>query len=164
MAASQLQRDLKKKNPFDQPEAEIYLNLRRTHALLHSDFTALFRKFDITETQYNVLRILAGAGEGLPSLEISTRMVTQTCDITRLLDRMQDADLVERNRTSQDRRVVTVLITARGQKVLKQLERPVTELHESQLGHLSLKDQRQLIRLLEKARNASEPSPPSPPS
>lgn len=157
MIASQLQREIKKKRPFEQAEAELYLNLRRTHGALHAGFAALFRKHNLTETQYNVLRILSGdetgdEADGLPSLEIAARMVTQASDITRLLDRMQDAGLVERNRTRDDRRVVRVVITAKGRRLLKKLHQPVIALHSAQLGHLSRQDLNQLNRLLERAR------------
>lgn len=156
MATSKLQREIKKKRPFEHPEVELYLNLRRTNAALLADFAALFREHDLTETQYNVLRILTGddAADGLPCLEIASRLVTQAADITRLLSRMQDADLIERNRTSADRRVVKVAVTAKGRRLLKKLEKPVLELHKQQLGHLSQQDLKQFNRLLERAREA----------
>ena len=91
-----LQDEIKKRNPFDSPEQEVALNLARTADRHHGEFARLFKGHGITGAQYNVLRILRGAGEALPCQEISGRMIAQLPDITRLVDRLEDAGLVER--------------------------------------------------------------------
>src|SRR5437867_12720314 len=108
-----LKDEIKKKKPFDNPAEEAYLNLLRTTTMLAADFERLFKQAGLSEPQYNVLRILRGAGGGgtglgLPCLEIASRMITRVPDITRLVDRLEAAGLVERSRTSEDRRVVLV--------------------------------------------------------
>jgi DNA-binding MarR family transcriptional regulator len=150
---SKLQDQIKKKRPFEAPEEEAYLNLLRTHSELYAEFHQLFKDAGISEPKYNVLRILRGAGpEGLPSLEIADRMITRLPDITRLVDRLEAEQLVRRERSSEDRRVVRVKATQKGLDALAALDRPVSELHKAQLGHLSRAELEELSRLLEKAR------------
>jgi DNA-binding MarR family transcriptional regulator len=152
MADSRLQQELQKRNPFDAPEQELALNVVRTADQLQRDFARLFKQRGLTEPQYNVLRILRGAGTELPCLEIAGRMISHLPDITRLVDRLEGAKLVERRRTEADRRVVLVRITEAGLKLLGDLDAPVVELHRRQLGHLSAEEMAELNRLLVKAR------------
>ena len=152
MARSVLQDELKKRNPFDAPEQEVALNLARTAERLQAEFSRLFKAHGITGAQYNVLRILRGAGAELPCLEIAGRMITHLPDITRLVDRLEAAGLVERYRTDEDRRLVLVRITKPGLRVLGELDAPVLELHRRQLGHLTPEELAELNRLLVKAR------------
>ncbi len=148
-----LQEEIKKKKPFDAPEEEAYLNLLRTVGVLFVDFERLFKAHGVSEPQYNVLRILRGVGgDGLPSTDIAGRMITRVPDVTRLVDRLEAAGLVERARTSQDRRVVLVKITPKGLGLLAGLDQPVTDLHREQLGHLTRRELADLSRLLVKAR------------
>ena len=89
------------------PEQAAFLNVLRTEDLLTAELRALLKGHGITAQQYNVLRILRGAGpEGLPILEIGVRMVTRVPDVTRLVDRMEAAQLVVRTRSDSDRRVM----------------------------------------------------------
>jgi DNA-binding MarR family transcriptional regulator len=152
MADSRLQHELQKRDPFDVPEQEVALNLARTADQLQLEFARLFKQRGLTEPQYNVLRILRGAGTALPCLEIAGRMISHLPDITRLVDRLEGAKLVERHRTEADRRVVLVGITDAGLEVLGALDAPVLELHRRQLGHLSAEEMAELNRLLVKAR------------
>jgi DNA-binding MarR family transcriptional regulator len=148
-----LQQEIKKRQPFDSPEQEACLNLVRTGDLLQLDFTRLFREHGLSPPLYNVLRILRGAGgDGLPSLEVAGRMIGSVPDITRLIDRLEQAGHVERIRSTEDRRVVMVRIAPAGLKLLAKLDKPVLELHQRQLGHLSRKELSELNRLLLKAR------------
>jgi DNA-binding MarR family transcriptional regulator len=144
--------EIKKRNPFECPEQEAALNLARTADRLASDFARLFKEHGISGSQYNALRILRGAGEALPCLEVAARMITQLPDITRLVDRLEAAGLVRRARTPEDRRVVLIRITDRGLKLLAALDEPVLALHRRQLGHLSREELAELNRLLVKAR------------
>ena len=90
MTESTLQAELKKRDPFDSLEQEAFLNLLRTTDQLNCEFTRLFMAHGLSGPQYNVLRILRGAGEeGLPCLEIASQMITRMPDITRLVDRLE---------------------------------------------------------------------------
>ena len=147
-----LQRELKKRKPFESPEVEAVLNILRTADQFENRFGRLFRQFGLTNSQYNVLRILRGEGEPMPSLEIADRMVQVVPAITGLIDRLEKQELVQRQRSSEDRRVVFVEITRKGVTLLSKIDGPDVELHRSLLGHLSRKELKELSRLLEKAR------------
>lgn len=119
----------------------------------------LFQRWELTSQQYNVLRILQAAyPKPVPTLQISSRLISRAPDITRMLDKLQDRELVQRNRSDMDRRTVFVQITDQGLKLLENLREPVKSLHISQLGHLSAADCTELCSLLEKARSPHEPS------
>jgi DNA-binding MarR family transcriptional regulator len=110
-----LQHDLKQRTPFESLEAEVFLNVLRTAAALVGGLSEVLRPFDITQPQYNVLRILRGAGRaGLPCGEVGERMVNREPDVSRLLDRMERRGLVARARAPGDRRVVTAWLTREG--------------------------------------------------
>ncbi|WP_422928798.1 MarR family winged helix-turn-helix transcriptional regulator [Singulisphaera sp. PoT] len=149
---SELGDEIKKRDPFESPQQEVYLNLARTADILESEFSRLFKQRGVTHAQYNVLRILRGAGTELPCLEVASRMISHLPDITRLVDRLESAGLVERCRTQEDRRVVLVRITEAGLTLLGGLDEPVRDLHQRQLGHLSVEELDELNRLLVKAR------------
>src|SRR3982750_3396155 len=121
-----LKDEIKKRKPFDHPEEEALLNLFRTTTLLQAAFEKLFKRCGLSEPQYNVLRVLRGAGPGgLPSTEIADRMISRVPDITRLVDRLESGGLVERCRTPEDRRVVIVKIVPKGREVLGGLDGPI---------------------------------------
>jgi len=155
--------EIKKRDPFDSPEQEVALNLARTSDRHFGGFTRLFKGHGITAAQYNVLRILRGAGEALPCQEIAGRMITQLPDITRLVDRLEEAGLVERSRTAEDRRVVLTKVTEPGLRLLGGLDGPVSALHKAQLGHLTGDELAELNRLLVKARGPAGAGPTPPP-
>jgi DNA-binding MarR family transcriptional regulator len=153
MSKSVLQMELGKKRPFDLLEQEVSLNLARTQDELFQEFTDLFESKGISGSQYNVLRILRGrAGAGTPCQEIAGQMINRMPDITRLVDRLEKAELVERLRTPADRRVVLIKITKKGLDLLQSLDQPVLDLHKTSLGHLSHAELVELNRLLVKAR------------
>ncbi|HEY3258090.1 MAG TPA: MarR family transcriptional regulator, partial [Gemmatimonadaceae bacterium] len=111
------------------------------------------KSYDVTPTQFNVLRILRGAGnKGLCREDIRERLISQVPDVTRLLDRLEEAGLVGRERDAHDRRLVTTRITDAGLELLGNLDRPISEAHRKQLGHMTKAELRSLISLLEKAR------------
>ena len=149
---SRLQREVKKKKPFECLEQEAALNLARTNDRVQIGFERLFRDYGLTPSQYNILRILRGEAKPMPILAIAERTVTIVPGITGLIDRLERAGFVARRRCTDDRRVIFVEITTEGLAVLKRLDQPVLDLHQSLLGHLSEKELRDLIRLLEKAR------------
>ncbi len=151
---NRLQKEIKKAKPFESAEQEAYLNLMRTSQILQEPFEKLMKPLNLSGTQYNVLRILRGAGEPLPCGQIGDRMVTRDPDITRLLDRLEKRGLITRQRTATDRRVVLAAITSEGLRLLKRLDQPVMDLHVKQLGHLGRVKLQTLIDLLEAGREA----------
>ena len=152
MNKSQLQKELKKKRPFDSAEQEAMLNVLRTSDQFHNQLGRLFREYGLTPSQYNVLRILRGEAKPMPCLEIAERMIQVVPAITGLVDRLENQELVRRKRCTKDRRVVYIEITAKAKKVLRQMDKPVMELHRRLMGHLTQAELKQLSRLLEKAR------------
>jgi DNA-binding MarR family transcriptional regulator len=147
-----LQRELKKKRPFESLEQEAMLNIVRTNDQHLIRFARLFRQHDLTPSQYNILRILRGEGAPLPMLEIANRTVTIVPGITGLIDRLEKSGFVVRERCQSDRRVIYVAVTEKGQKTLAELDQPLQQLHKKLLGHLTKDELKELIRLLEKAR------------
>lgn len=136
---------------------QLFVNLMHAHEVLGAGVTELFRDRDLTSQQYNVLRILRGAGTGgLPTLTIRERMITRVPDITRLLDRLEKAGLVRRVRGEEDRRVVRIEITDEGLALLKEIDRPLRALHARQSSHLSDREIDTLNRLLIKLRKPHE--------
>jgi DNA-binding MarR family transcriptional regulator len=149
-----LQSEIRQTRPFGSPYQEAHLSIERTAAVLSHAMSEALKARGITGTQYNVLRILRGAGSsGLCRNEVKQRLVSQVPDVTRLLDRMEAAGLVARERDDDDRRFVTTRITAAGLGLLAQLDQPVEELHRELLGHLSEAELKQLVELLLKVRN-----------
>jgi DNA-binding MarR family transcriptional regulator len=150
---SELQIELKQTRPFSSLEEEAGVSIQRTAAVLGHAMTEAFKPHGITATQYNVLRILRGAGqEGLCRNEVRDRLVAQVPDATRLLDRMADMGLISRDRDAEDRRFVTARITAKGAKVVNELDEPVRQLARARLGHLGRTKLKQLVDLLAEAR------------
>lgn len=135
------------------PEEELFVHIQRTAEALMWGVAELLKPSGLTPTQYNVLRILRGAGEeGLACREVSERLIHRDPDITRLLDRLEAQGLVRRERGQQDRRVVTAYITPEGAGVLAGLDAPMLELHARQLGHLGAERVGALTGRLEEAR------------
>ncbi len=150
-----LQKELKQNKPFRSLEEEVILNVARTAEYLATSGAALLKSVDLTATQYNVLRILRGAGsEGLSCSEISERMITKESDITRLLDRVEARGLISRERPASNRRIVVGRITDEGLRVLKELDEPVDELNRKLVGHLGREKQTILNELLEELRKS----------
>ena len=155
--AGRLQREIKQSKPFECLEVEATISLARTADALLRDLEGPLKAAGLSPTQYNVLRILRGAGpEGLACREIADRMITRDPDITRLLDRLERQGLVERHRGTRDRRVVTTRIRPAGLQLLEKLDRPVVDLNRRRLGHLGPRRLRALISLLEAARCAPQ--------
>jgi DNA-binding MarR family transcriptional regulator len=154
MNSGQLQRELKKKRPFESPQQEAMLNLLRTNDQFQNQFGRLFREYGLTSSQYNVLRILRGEGKPMPCLEVADRMIQVVPAITGLIDRLEKQELVSRERCTEDRRVVYIEITKKALTLLKQMDEPVNELHKRLIGHLTRAELKELSRLLEKARTS----------
>jgi DNA-binding MarR family transcriptional regulator len=135
------------------PEEAAFLDLLRTTDMLSRGLVTILKPEDLSSTQYNVLRILRGAPEGLPCGEIAKRMITRDPDITRLLDRLEKRGLISRSREARDRRTVMARITGAGLKLLARLDEPIQEAHRKQLGHLGRERLRLLTGLLREARS-----------
>jgi DNA-binding MarR family transcriptional regulator len=130
--------ELRQTKPFGSPEEEAALNVARTAAVLADATEALLKPYGLSATQYNVLRILRGAEpDGLCRNELRDRMVTRMPDVTRLLDRMEAADLVSRSREGADRRMVSTRITPAGKSLVDSLDQPMADHATRLLGHLS---------------------------
>ncbi len=154
--ADRLQDELKQSRRFGSVQEEVSLNLWRTSAALEHAMAQFLKPFDITPTQYNVLRILRGAGEtGLCRNEVGERLIRPVPDVTRLLDRMEEMGLITRRRGGSDRRFVTTVITERGLTLLGELDAPVVEFHRVRLAHLSEDELRVAIDVLEGLRASS---------
>jgi DNA-binding MarR family transcriptional regulator len=154
--ARPLKEEIGKRRPFDAVEQEAFLSLSRTASILGCEFERLFKRHGISGAAYNVLRVLRGEAEGggggVPMHTMGCRLIARVPDVTRLVDRLEKAGLVGRGRTSQDRRVVLVSITARGLGLLSTLDGPVRDLHRAQLSHMTRAELKELIGLLGKTR------------
>ena len=149
----QIRKETRHKKPFRRVEDEAFVNLLRTVDSLMQGVAATLKPAGLSPAQYNVLRVLRGAGpDGLACREIGERMITKDPDITRLLDRLEERGLISRSRDRADRRVITTRITDKGLRILKELDKPIEELHVKQLGHLGERRLRSLVDLLEAAR------------
>lgn len=151
---STLREEIQQAKPFRSLEEEANLNLFRTVQLLADANAQLLRDHGLTLTQYNVLRILRGAGKtGLGRNDIRDRMLERMPDVTRLLDRMEDAGLVSRERSNTDRRCVPTVLTAKGKALVDKLDHPVAAMQHEQLGHLTPGQLHTLIETLTQIRS-----------
>lgn len=142
---------------FDSREQEAFLNLWRTYDRLRALEDELFGQFELTAQQYNTLRLLQGATpQTVPTLTLAAQLVSRAPDITRLLDKLYQRGLIERERPPHDRRTIQVGITEAGLTLLETLAQPLRECHSRQLGHLSAEEVATLTALLRRARAPHE--------
>jgi DNA-binding MarR family transcriptional regulator len=142
---------------FDSAEQEAFLGLWRTYDRLRAFEDELFGRHGLSAQQYNALRLLRNRHpEPMPTLAVAARLISRAPDITRLLDRLAERDLISRERPDDNRRVVRVRITPAGLALLKQLDAEVRECHHRQLGHLKPVEVKALIELLRAARKPHE--------
>jgi DNA-binding MarR family transcriptional regulator len=152
-----LKEELKQNKPWRSLEEEAALNVARTSAVLEHALAQALKPFDITQTQYNVLRILRGAGDaGLCRNEVGARLIRRVPDVTRLLDRMEQMALIARVRGNDDRRYVSTHITAKGLAIVDRLDKEICAIHRQHLGHLDKAQLEQLVSLLTLARNGPD--------
>ena len=150
-----LQDELKQRRAFGSLEQEALLNVVRTSSVLNDSIEQLLKPFGVSLAQYNVLRILRGSSPTpLCRNDIRDRMINRMPDMTRLLDRMEEAGLVARARESEDRRMVLTRLTDEGQRVLDAIDPLLESEHKRLLGKLSSDEQRTLISLLTTIRNS----------
>jgi len=150
---SSLKSELQQRKPFSGLEQEATLSIARTEAALREPLEELLKGAGVSLTQYNVLRILRGAGpDGLTRNEIRDRLINRMPDVTRLLDRMEEAGWVSRVRETEDRRCVATYLSRSGRSLVDSLDAPVQEEHTRRLGHMTRTQLRTLIDLLALAR------------
>jgi DNA-binding MarR family transcriptional regulator len=152
-----LQTEIVQRRPFHSVRAEVAVSILRTAAVIERYFAQVVARSGVTTQQYNVLRILRGAGdEGLPTLVIRDRMIHEAPGITRLLDKLEKAGLARRERCSPDRRQVFCYITPKGLEMVDELDEAMKAADEVAVGSLSEAEQRQLIKLLEGVRSVQQ--------
>ena len=147
--SSELREELKQTRPFQSPAHEAVVSILRTAAVVQRHIAQVVEASGVTVQQYNVLRILRGAGvAGLPTLAIRDRMIEEAAGITRLLDRLESAGFVVRERSTPDRRQVLCRITDAGRSLLAGLDAPVDAVNAIALAALAAEEQQELVALL----------------
>ena len=155
---SALRDELKQTRPFSSPAHEAVISILRTAAVVQRHVSQVVEGNGITIQQYNVLRILRGAGAvGLPTLAIRDRMIEEAAGITRLLDKLESAGFVVRERSTPDRRQVLCQITPAGLRVLTQLDEPVDAANDYALAMLDEGERQTLVELLAAVRAGFAP-------
>ena len=150
---SPLQKEIRQGKPFRSRGQEVVVALIRTADLVRRVVGRVLEPYDITVQQYNVLRILRGAGEqGLPTLEIGERMVEHAPGVTRLLDRLEVKGLVRRQRCPEDRRQVLCWLSPAGTELVEKLDEPVDSADAEAVAMLAPEEQERLLRLLDAVR------------
>lgn len=150
---SQIARELKQARPFRSAGQEAVVSIARTAALLELMAADALRPHGLTPTQFNVLRILRGAGEeGLPRCEVQERLIFPVADTTRLLDRLEGMGLVARTRNTDDRRVVTSRLTPKGTALVEKASVAIRQFEDEELGKVSEARLRSLISVLDEIR------------
>lgn len=145
------QKEIKQKKPFHSLMAEAAVGLLITGDVLRRNWSALVEQGGVTAQQYNVLRILRGAGaEGLPTREITARLLEKSPGITRFVDQLESRGLVKRSRSTSDRRQVFCTITQSGLELLSKLDQPVDKWDDESLSVLNERELKQLIDFLER--------------
>lgn len=144
--------EIGKRGAFSSLQQETQLNLVRTSTQLQREFVQLFEAEGVSDSQYNVLRILHGMGKSMQIYQIGELLISPQADISRLIERMVKAGLVTRKRCDDDRRVVWIELAPKGKSVLKRLAEPVDKLHRSQFQTLSRQELATLNSLLFRAR------------
>lgn len=148
-----LQAELKQNKPFPRRTAEALLSVMRTAAVLEHQLTEALKPYGLTHTQYNVLRILRGAGaKGLCGRDVAGRLVSKVPDVSRLLDRMEETGLISRKRDPGDRRHVTARIASRGLGVLELATPPLEVVEHARFGQLDGERLEALIEALTAVR------------
>lgn len=155
--------EIKQTKPFRSLEEEVYIAIRLTSQIMDQPWVRYLRKTEgISPSQYNLLRILRGAGAaGRTMSEIAERMINRDPDATRLADHTVKRGLVRRQRDEQDRRIVKLYITDKGLEMLERLDPAADEFLTGALGALGPKKLRQLSNLLNEARAGFQPFPPT---
>jgi DNA-binding MarR family transcriptional regulator len=151
--AHSLQQEIRQGQPFQSRSQEAAIAIMRTADVVRRRIAATMEPFGITMQQYNVLRILRGAGpRGLPTLEIADRMIEEAPGITRLLDRIEAKSWVKRVRCAEDRRQVLCSITPEGLELLARMDAGILNADRLAVGELDECELEQLLGLLSSIR------------
>ena len=150
-----LREELRQQKPFRSLREEALVSIARTEAVTRERLERVLAPHGLSMTQYNVLRILRGAGPaGLCRNDIGDRLISRMPDVSRLLDRMESAGLVSRVRSTQDRRLVNTTLTPKGRALVDELDADMSDAQKRQLGHMTNEQLRTLVDLLGLARAA----------
>jgi len=152
-----LHAELQQTKPFPSLEEEVHVQILYTAQVFAWVVTEALKPAGISQSQFNVLRILRGAKpDAIPAGKIAERMVNRDPDLTRLLDRLEAAGLVEKSRDTEDRRVVNVRITNAGLERVEAASKAVARAIGIALGSMGARDLNQLAELLELARASAK--------
>jgi DNA-binding MarR family transcriptional regulator len=142
---------------FDSLQQQAFLELWKTYDCLKAEEELVFGEFEISSQQYNALRLLKAVAPGALAVSaLGQRMITRAPDMTRMLDRLEQRELISRVRRDDNRRVVEVTITEAGKALVQQIAKPIRACHQRQLGHIPAEQLTQLIELLQAARKPHE--------
>jgi DNA-binding MarR family transcriptional regulator len=151
--SKRLQAEIKQTKPFPRLTSEAFLVVMRTAAVLDHHLSEALKPHGITTTQYNVLRILRGAGQkGLCGREVAERLVSRVPDVSRLLDRTEELGLITRERDAQDRRHVTARITEKGLGLLDRATPDLEAVERQRFGRMDPEGLQRLIDALDDVR------------
>ena len=153
---SRLQVEMGQIRPFKSPRQEAVVGLLRTASVVTRAFARVVEQAGLSGAQYNALRVIQGAGSaGIPTLAIRERMIDEGTTITRLLDKLEAAGLIQRERSDPDRRQVLCRATEAGRKLLRELDPRVDALDEEVAGTLGAAQLRALNTMLAEIRSAA---------
>jgi DNA-binding MarR family transcriptional regulator len=149
-----LQEEIKQTKPFRSSQQEAVLSLLKTTDVVRRRLAQVVEPRNLSLEQYNVLRILRGAGStGMATLDVSSRLIEQTPAITRLLDKLEAKNLVRRERCSEDRRQVLCWITGTGLALLDEMDEEMESAAREPFAHLSITEVKSLIKILNRIRD-----------
>lgn len=146
-----LEKDISQKT-FRNDYQKGIINLIYTYNWMNEKMKSVFDKEGITGQQYNILRILRGAGKPISTLQIRERMLDKMSDTSRIVDRLVLKDLAQKTTCKNDKRLVDVSITAKGKKLLEKIDRYEKDM-DAIFGNLSAAEAKTLNTLLDKIRH-----------
>ena len=150
---SRIQREIAQRRPFRSTAQEATIALLRTASVVSRTVARALEPSGLSLAQYNALRIIRGAGpDGVPTLAVRERMIEEGTTITRILDKLEAADLIQRTRGHPDRRLVRCFVTDGGLRLLAELDPKVNAVDEAAMAGLSMAQIRQLLALLDEVR------------
>ncbi|HEU4630812.1 MAG TPA: MarR family transcriptional regulator [Gemmatimonadaceae bacterium] len=154
--SSAVQAELAQTRPFRSLAQEATVALLRTASVIGRTYTRVLEASGLSFAQYNALRIVRGAGSGgIPTLAIRERMIEEGTTITRLLDKLEVAGLVRRERSEPDRRQVLCYVTPAGRRLLDRLDPLVDAADEAAVAALDAEQLEQLVAILDRIRAAN---------
>jgi DNA-binding MarR family transcriptional regulator len=154
--SSAVQSEIRQTKPFRSTAQEATIALLRTASIVNRALARVVEPYGLSLAQYNALRIIRGAGSGgIPTLSIRERMIEEGTTITRLLDKLEEAGLIQRERSVPDRRQVLCRVTDAGRKLLDTLDPLVNSADEEAVASLSQSELERFIDLLDAVRQTN---------